>query len=72
MTSSWFFYPHRIPLSLEHAQERYDGRDMQHVWRAKNAYRLTASKTEAEKLLGMRDVNYSEDREVGTAYLKGS
>jgi len=38
----------------------------------KNAHRLMASKTPAEKLLGMRDVNYLEDREVGTAYLKGS
>jgi hypothetical protein len=45
---------------------------MQHALERKNAYRLMAWKTQAEKLLGMRDVNYLEDREVGTAYSKGS
>jgi len=40
-------------------------------WR-KNVYRLMAWKTQTERLLGMRDVNYMEDLEVGTAYLKGS
>jgi len=34
----------------------------------KNAYRLMASKTQAEKLLGISDVNYLEDREVGTVF----
>jgi len=36
--------------------------------RKKNAYRLMASKTQAEKLLGISDVNYLEDREVGTVF----
>jgi hypothetical protein len=59
-------------MSLLHAQERYDGRDMQQALERKNSYRLMVWKTQAEKILGMRDFNYLEDGEVGAAHLKGS